>query len=363
MKKILNPRAGRGVFLLAVLLAACAKASLQETGIGRVEDAIRPPSEPAELSVEWNQVEAVTTPLSVSPPRAIPHEQTPIRSILGTISESILGDAYAKPGRWTPLPLSTFLSEGWSEPFVTSPTGTGGAARGGWINGFDGVFFRAWFLDFAYLDNFQHNGTVYAADYRLYVPFNRRFEVRIDVPFLVANRSGPANRYQTSFGDFTVSPRFLLSETENFSQVFALNIRTPTGLAVNANSVGSVTPHYQFWANPAGPWILRGGTGLTAITNHATPRQTTGFANLGIGQFFAREDAPIIRDFYWYVVANVTTTVDRHTPNRTFVSLSPGIRFALSRGHMWHFLAAVETPVSGPLSFTYAPVFLLLKDY
>ncbi len=297
------------------------------------------------------------------PNQTLPEQDRPVRGRLGTISESIFGNAYAKPSPWHPLLATTFFSEGWDEPYVASPAGSGGAARGGWINGFDGVFFRAWFLDFAYLDDFHHNGAAWAADYRIYVPFNRRFELRIDVPFLVTNRGGPSNQYQTSFGDFTVSPRFLISETQDFSQVFALNVRTPTGQAVNAGGVTSLTPQYQFWANPAGPWILRGGTGLTIPTLDQATVRNTYFANLGIGQFFARDDAKYVRDLYWYLVANVSTTVDHKLPASTFVSLSPGVRFALTRDHMWHFLAAIETPVTGPHSFRYAPVFLLLKDY
>ena len=32
--------------------------------------------------------------------------------LLGTLSESLAGDVY-EPGRWSPLPIDTFFSEGW----------------------------------------------------------------------------------------------------------------------------------------------------------------------------------------------------------------------------------------------------------
>jgi hypothetical protein len=30
---------------------------------------------------------------------------------------------------------------------------------------------------------------------------------------------------------------------------------------------------------------------------------------------------------------------------------------------MWHALAAIEVPMTGPKAFDYQPIFLLLKDY
>src|SRR4051812_3536309 len=49
--------------------------------------------------------------------------------IFDTITESIFGE----PDRdsWRPLPISTLLSEGWSEAWVPSPSGSGGAPRQG----------------------------------------------------------------------------------------------------------------------------------------------------------------------------------------------------------------------------------------
>ena len=36
--------------------------------------------------------------------------------LLDTVTESLFGDVYAE-GRWRPLSLSTFFSEGWLEPW------------------------------------------------------------------------------------------------------------------------------------------------------------------------------------------------------------------------------------------------------
>ena len=40
--------------------------------------------------------------------------------LLDTVTESLFGDAYAE-GRWRPLSLSTFFSEGWLEPWASIP--------------------------------------------------------------------------------------------------------------------------------------------------------------------------------------------------------------------------------------------------
>lgn len=56
-------------------------------------------------------------------------------SFFDVVTDSLAGDVYA-PGRWKPLPLSTFFSEGWDEPWAGGPNGQGGegAPRQGWLN-------------------------------------------------------------------------------------------------------------------------------------------------------------------------------------------------------------------------------------
>src|SRR5262249_39967425 len=69
---------------------------------------------------------------------------------LGTIVDSLFGDVYAE-GRWRPLSLRTFFSEGWLEPWAGAPAGRDGLTpRHGWLGAFDGVFYRLWFTQFGY---------------------------------------------------------------------------------------------------------------------------------------------------------------------------------------------------------------------
>ena len=52
---------------------------------------------------------------------------------------------------------------------------------------------------------------------------------------MVSNRGGREDPYRSNFGDFAVTPRLLLSESQDFSQVFQMMIRTPTGSIANGD--------------------------------------------------------------------------------------------------------------------------------
>jgi hypothetical protein len=137
-------------------------------------------------------------------------------SLLGTIADSLFGDVYAE-GRWRPLSLNTLFTEGWLEPWAAAPAGRDGLTpRHGWLGAFDGVFYRLWFTTFGYSHNLNapYGGNRYLGDYAIFLPFSRRFEVLLDVPFVQANgTTNPRQGYTSQFGDLTVTPRVLLSET------------------------------------------------------------------------------------------------------------------------------------------------------
>src|SRR3954466_15100677 len=63
------------------------------------------------------------------------------------VLQSLCG--HTDSGCWHPLTFSTLFSEGWDEPWVASPNGSGGAPRQGWINAADGNMYRLWFFTFA----------------------------------------------------------------------------------------------------------------------------------------------------------------------------------------------------------------------
>ena len=122
-----------------------------------------------------------------TPPQVPLHSPTGL-SALEVIRGSLFDDIYSPEAqaRWTPLPLGTFFTEGWDQPFV-NPTaawrlaGTGGSPRHGWVNAFGGSFFRAWFFAFAYDQGINRTtGNGYVGQYTIFIPMNRRFEIHSD---------------------------------------------------------------------------------------------------------------------------------------------------------------------------------------
>ena len=120
-------------------------------------------------------------------------------SLLDVAYQSLFGDAYSEAAQaaWRPLRLGTFFTDGWNEPYIEPPAGSGGAPRSGWVNSFEGTFFRSWFLSFSFANQGNRNGNQYLGDYTIYAPLNRRFELRIDVPFIESNKGGANDTYHT----------------------------------------------------------------------------------------------------------------------------------------------------------------------
>ena len=85
------------------------------------------PSAPADFATAAGGPETFSPPADTQPTGTAPSyyagegtEPTAPRvemSLWDTITDSLFGDVYA-PGRWRPLPLRTFFSEGWFEPWA-----------------------------------------------------------------------------------------------------------------------------------------------------------------------------------------------------------------------------------------------------
>jgi hypothetical protein len=104
--------------------------------------------------------------MPVQPNPATWNGRTEASPLTDVILESLFGEA--DPDLWRPLPLSTLFSEGWREPWVPSPNGSGGAPRQGWINALDGNLYRLWFFTFAQGFNQASKGNAYLGAYTLY---------------------------------------------------------------------------------------------------------------------------------------------------------------------------------------------------
>ena len=286
-------------------------------------------------------------------------------SMIDAASESLTGDVYAAPSRWRELSLGTFFTEGWDEAWVSPPAGEGGAPRQGWLNAYDGVFYRLGIATFGFADNFNDNGDQYTGGLTLYTPFNRRFEMRTDIPFVVSNQ-GTRDHYLTSFGDFQLTPRFLLSETRNLTQSFNVTFRMPTGHVENGTGVASVTPSYEFWANVWQGLVVRGGAGFFVPYGgqslNEVGARTTFIANLAVGYYFTPHDYTPFGDMVWYVSPNLSQLIDNRGPQQTTtLTLTPGFRNHL--GQNWYLLGGVEVPVTDPKPFDYQLLAGLMKVF
>jgi hypothetical protein len=283
--------------------------------------------------------------------------------IFDTIAESLLGDVYAE-GRWQPLSLGTFFSEGWREPWASAPAGRDGQTpRHGWLGAFNGLFFRLWVTTFSDSTNISppFHGNQYSGTYQLYLPFSQRFELLVNVPFVVSNGTRAAVRggYATEFGDLAITPRFLLSETEATTQVFAVQVGTPTGSKATGNGSMALQPRYEFWTNPGGPWVVRGGVDISVPLNAS--RGPSGVAcpgDLAIGRYFTPHDVPF-GDLVFYAAANWNVPLDGTSRTATQFGIGPGTRFHIARN--FFFLNYWQFPLVGPHPNNYTVQFALVK--
>ena len=275
--------------------------------------------------------------------------------------ESITGDVYSDKAaaNWQDLSYSNMFSKGWNKPWVSPPTGGGGAPRHGWINAYDGIFFRLSIATFGW----QHgNGSdSYTGNLTSYTPLNQRLEIQTDIPMA----SGTGENGQTNFGDFKITPRILLSESKNTTQSFNLSFRTPTGNSINGNSVAAIAPQYNFWHNSWKGLVIRGGAGFTipyAGELSKTGARSSFDANLAVGYYFTPHDAAPIGDMVWYVSTNLSQPIDnRAATSNTFVSLTPGFRSHV--GANWFLLGAVEVPVTNNPAYDYQVIGGIMKVY
>ena len=282
------------------------------------------------------------------------------------ITESIFGQP--NPNCWRPLPLSTLFSDGWREPWVPSPNGSGGAPRQGWINATDGNMYRLWFFTFAQGFNQPPAGQAYLGSYTLYTPLSRRLLLITNIPFVLRNNAvtglpivdpnqqTSTSQSQTGFGDVSFTPRVLLHETQDFSLTAELSVLTPTGNQPLAGKT-ALTPAVGFWNNFAGGWVIRGGLGDVIATQGGG--SSTLISQLAVGQTLTGHDVPLFGDFTYYLSTVVSTPLSNGS--QTSVTLTPGLRTHL--GNDWYFLAGLPTPVTNQRVADLGMIFWFMKAW
>jgi hypothetical protein len=281
-------------------------------------------------------------------------------SLLDTIRESLCGDASAE-GKWRPLTLGTFFSEGWREPWAGGPAGQSGLTpRHGWLGAFEGVFYRLWLVNGTYQHNLNKpfGGDAYGSNFTTFLPFSRRFELFFNAPFIAANGTeDPTRGYRTDFGDLQVAGSFLLSETAACTQLFTVGATLPTGQSETGGHLTAVNPRYSFWSNPGGAWVVRGGTGVNIPLNDSSG-QTTFNGDVAVGRYFRPHDVPF-GDLVFYVNSNVFVPLEGG--GRTTVGVGPGTRFQITGN--WYFLNYLEVQVAGEKPFDYQVQAAIVKAW
>jgi hypothetical protein len=278
--------------------------------------------------------------------------------------ESLTGDVYAQPSRWRPLSLGTFFSEGWDQAWASPINGSGGAPRQGWIGAADGVFYRLAIGTFSYAHDLGDNGDGYTGAMTLYTPLSRRLELRYDLPVIVSSK-GSTDSYHTAAGDLAITPRVILSESQDLTQSFGVSFRTPTGDDLNGNGVAAVTPGYEFWSNPWRRLVVRGGTSMFIPYGNDSlddvGARTTFGANLAAGYYLTEHDATPFGDLVLHVGTTVTHLTDDRGPNTTTLLFTPGFRTHM--GCNWYLLAGIDVPATHPEPFDYQPTVGLMKVF
>ncbi len=163
-----------------------------------------------------------------------------------------------------------------------------------------------------------------------------------------------------TFGDITITPQMLLSETKNTSIMSVLAIRTPTGSLAAGDGDTSIGPQIQFWQGLPNRWVVRGGAGPT-IPLSATGLHTTFDTNLTVGRFLTLDDVRYFKELTVWVAVSNSAAMDHSGPAADTLTILPGIRFRIAKNTF--FLYGVEIPLVAPRDEDYGMYFRLVRRW
>lgn len=125
-------------------------------------------------------------------------------SVGEVIKESLVGDVYAHSENWEELGFRDLFTKGWDKPWTSPPNGAGYAPRHGWLNAYDGVFYRLSLGIFGW----QHQlngGDSYTGSLYSYTSLSERFELQSIIPSPIFSEFSPFHEspvYQAITGFF-----------------------------------------------------------------------------------------------------------------------------------------------------------------
>ena len=120
----------------------------------------------------------------------------------------------------------------------------------------------------------------------------------------------------------------------------------------------SLTPRYEFWSNPVGAWVTRGGWGVNLPINNSSSSQTTAVGNLAIGRYLTNHDA-LLGDHVLYAAA--TTTVPLNGNGSTNFGIGPGTRFHVVNN--WFVLGFANFVITSPEPYGYQAQAAIMKVF
>jgi hypothetical protein len=352
---------GSGAAFVALASIAVAQTSLPEKEPAAAQPAPEKVSAAAQPSTpdKVSAAQPAQPAIMESPPGNCCGSDGPY-TIWDTVFLSIF-NKHAPKREWTPLYATNFFSEGWLQPHINPPDGSGGSLRQGWIGVPDAFFNRQIIFgiyNYAQGTNGrqnEQNGAVLIES-----PISRRWDVGFIVPY-VDNLSGNGRASATSFGDVTIENRFLLHETKDLTVSLNINIRTPTGDANTGNDRTVLIPYLAFYKDLGyNGWSVRGAAGVEdPLSGPNNTRFNTLTQSLGIGRTLTPHDVRFFGDFTPNVCFNAREDLD--TGNNAFFSITPGFRTHL--GNDFFFLFGVDVPVSPNAGFRERFNFILLKGF
>ena len=281
-------------------------------------------------------------------------------TIWEVISQSIF-IKHAPKREWTPLYATTFFTEGWLQPQIDPPSGSGGSLRQGWIGVPDAFFNRQIIFGmYSYTQGANGRPNEQVGSFLLESPISRRWDVGFIVPY-IDNLQGNGRPSATSFGDVTIENRFLVHETQDLTVSFNVNIRTPTGDAITGNDQTLLTSYFAFYKDLGYKgWSVRGAAGLDdPLNGPSANRFTTLFQSMGIGRTLFPHSTPIVGDLTPNVCFNATEALD--TSKNAVFSITPGFRTHL--GNDYFLLFGATIPVSANAGYRENFTVFLLKGF
>ncbi|WP_157506913.1 transporter [Gemmata obscuriglobus] len=296
----------------------------------------------------------MSAPQAVEALEAVGEPSSPLR-LRDVARWSIVG----MPGdtrEWAPLTHHTFLTEGWREPWIPHPVGTGGAPRDGWLNTLDGFFPRSANVLYGRTYGRNEDGSQFGT-FQFVTPLSRRLFIGIDGLGLVD--SPAVRRTGSGLADLVVTPRVMIHETKNLSLSAGASIRVPIGDDRNGENQTRIAPLFAFWTAVGGGWSVRGGAGIDIELGRSAAPDEVLFTNLAVGQTITPKEAVPFGSFTYFLSAITRTRLD--DSGRTLVTLTPGIRSHIGRG--FFFLFGYELPVTPSRPFDRRAVFQFVQTF